>query len=180
MVDSVSFRQYLFLFDVEVLKRGVPLSRHLECCCMELTKSCVSCASVASWALCTVSCLLVCLFLVVFGSSICRRGVFLLVVFVTRVATGKESTCRPRVPMTADGIRLTPNQFACLDAEHEMDEDLSPDTPTYLDGPAENGLAEVSFQQLEAFFNRVPLPRDNELKESLIWDPIFYSETLSR
>ena len=55
------FRQYLFLFDVEVLKRGVPLSRHLECCCMEWTKSCVSCTSVASWTLFTVSCLLICL-----------------------------------------------------------------------------------------------------------------------
>ena len=115
----------------------------------------------------------------VFGSSVCRRGVFLLVVFVTRVATGKESTCRPRVPMTADGIRLTPNPFACLDAEREMEEDRSPDTPTYLDGPAEKGLAEVSFRQLEAFFNQVPLPRDNELKEKfdmgsnlLLGDPI--------
>ena len=34
----------------------------------------------------------------------------------TRVATGKESTCRPLVPMTAQGIRLSPNPFACLDA----------------------------------------------------------------
>ena len=54
--------------------------------------------------------------LVVFGSSICRRGVFLFVVLVPRVATGKESTCRSLVPMTADGIRLTPNPFACLEA----------------------------------------------------------------
>ena len=108
-------------------------------------------------------CLFVCL--VVFGSSICRRGVFLLVVLVTRVATGKESTCRPRFPMTADGIRLTPNPFACLAAEREMEEDRSPDTPTYPASPADNGPAEVSFRQLAAFFNRVPLPRDNELKE---------------
>ena len=127
-------------------------------------------------------CLFVCLFacfLVVFGSSICRRGVFLLVVLVTRVATGKESTCRPRVPMTADGIRLTPNPFACLAAEREMEEDRSPDTPTYLASPADNGPAEVSFRQLAAFFNRVPLPRDNELKEKfdmgsnlLLGDPL--------
>ena len=81
--------------------------------------------------------------------------------------------------MTADGIRLTPNPFACLDAEREMEEDRSPDTPTYLDGPAEKGLAEVSFRQLEVFFNQVPLPRDNELKEKfdmgsnlLLGDPI--------
>ena len=118
-------------------------------------------------------------FLVVFGSSICRRGVFLLVVLVTRVATGKEFTCRPRVPMTADGIRLTPNPFACLAAEREMEEDRSPDTPTYLASPADNGPAEASFRQLAAFFNRAPLPRDNELKEKfdmgsnlLLGDPL--------
>ena len=124
------------------------------------------------------ACLFAC-FLVVFGSSICSRGVFLLVVLVPRVATGKESTCRSRVPMTADGIRLTPNPFACLAAEREMEEDRSPDTPTYLASPADNGPAEVSFRQLEAFFNRVPLPRDNELKEKfdmgsnlLLGDPL--------
>ena len=171
------FRQYLLVIDVDVLKRGLSLSRQLEWCCT-WTKSCVSC-HVASWALFTVSCLLICLPCCVFGSSVCRRGVFLFVVCVTRVATGKESACRPRVPMTADGIRLTPNPFACLDAEREMEEDRSPDTPTYLDGPAGKGRAEVSFRQLEAFFKLVPLPRDNELKEKfdmgsnlLLGDPI--------
>ena len=153
------------------------MSRQFEWCCT-WTKSCVSC-QVTLWALFTVSCLLICLSCCVFGSSVCRRGVFLFVVCVTRVATGKESTCRPRVPMTADGIRLTPNPFACLDAERVMEEDRSPDAPTYLDGPAGKGRAEVSFRQLEAFFKLVPLPRDNELKEKfdmgsnlLLGDPI--------
>ena len=100
-------------------------------------------------------------------------------VCATRVATGKESTCRPRVPMTAEGIRLTPNPFACLDAECVMEEDRGPNAPTYLDGPARKRLAEVSFRQLEGFFKLVPLPRDNELKEKfdmgsnlLLGDPI--------
>ena len=53
----------------------------------------------------------------------------------TRVATGKESTCRPLVPMTAQGIRLSPNPFACLDAECAMEEDPGPNAPTYLEGP---------------------------------------------
>ena len=61
--------------------------------------------------------------------------------------------------MTAEGIRLTPNPFACLDAERVMEEDRGPDTPTYLDGPARKRLAEVSFRQLEEFFKLVPLPR---------------------
>ena len=81
--------------------------------------------------------------------------------------------------MTAEGIRLTPNPFACLDAECAMEEDRGPDTPTYLDGPARKRLAEVSFRQLEELFKLVPLPRDNELKEKfdmgsnlLLGDPI--------
>ena len=81
--------------------------------------------------------------------------------------------------MTAEGIRLTPNPFACLDAECAMEEDRGPDTPTYLDGPARKRLAEVSFRQLEEFFKLAPLPRDNELKEKfdmgsnlLLGDPI--------
>ena len=52
----------------------------------------------------------------------------------TRVATGKESTCRPLVPMTAEGIRLTPNPFACLEADCAMEEDRGPNAPTYLKG----------------------------------------------
>ena len=134
---------------------------------------------VVSWVHCTFPWLFAFHFLVVFGSSICRRGVFLFVVLGTRVVTGKESTCRSLVPMTADGIRLTPNPFACLEAEREMDDDRSPDTPTYLASPEDSGPAELSFRQLRAFFNRVPLPRDNELKEKfdmgsnlLLGDPI--------
>ena len=97
----------------------------------------------------------------------------------TRVATGKESTCRPLVPMTAEGIRLTPNPFACLDAECAMEEDPGPNAPTYLEGPTRKRLAEVSFRQLDGFFKLVPLPRDDELKEKfdmgsnlLLGDPI--------
>ena len=56
-------------------------------------------------------------------------------------------------PMTADGIRLTPNPFACLEVEREMEEDRSPDTPTNLASPADNGPAELSFRQLKAFFH---------------------------
>ena len=95
------------------------------------------------------------------------------------MATGKVSTCRSLEHMSADGIRLVPNRFACLDEECEMDDDRSADTPTYLASPDENAPAEVSFQKLTALFNRVPLPRDNELKEKfdmganlLLGDPI--------
>ena len=81
--------------------------------------------------------------------------------------------------MTAEGIRLTPNPFACLDAECAMEEDPGPNAPTYLEGPTRKRLAEVSFRQLDGFFKLVPLPRDDELKEKfdlgsnlLLGDPI--------
>ena len=95
------------------------------------------------------------------------------------MATGKVSTCRSLEHMSADGIRLVPNRFTCLEEESGMDDDRSADTPTYLASPDENGPAELSFQKLTAFFNHVPLPRDNELKEKfdmgsnlLLGDPI--------
>ena len=94
------------------------------------------------------------------------------------MATGKVSTCRSLERMSVDGIRLVPNRFACLEEEREMDDDRSADTPT-LASPDENVPAELSFQKLTALFNRVPLPRDNELKEKfdmganlLLGDPI--------
>ena len=43
--------------------------------------------------------------------------------------------------MTAEGIRLTPNPFACLDAECAMEEDPGPNAPTYLEGPTRKRLA---------------------------------------
>ena len=81
--------------------------------------------------------------------------------------------------MTAQGIRLSPNPFACLDAECAMEEDPGPNAPTYLEGPTRKRLAEVSFRQLDGFFKLVPLPRDDELKEKfdmgsnlLLGDPV--------
>ena len=42
--------------------------------------------------------------------------------------------------MTAEGIRLTPNPFACLDEECAMEEDPGPNAPTYLEGLHVKGL----------------------------------------
>ncbi len=60
-----------------------------------------------------------------------------------------------------------------------MEEVRFVDSPTYLDSPDEDVPAKVSFKKFSALFNRVPLPRDNELKEKfdmganlLLGDPI--------